>query len=71
MKKLLSIPFAMIPFILNAHPGHDGDHGGEGYTIIHFFNSPVHYISLLTVIVVALIIIYFSKKRRLNNKANA
>jgi len=31
-----------IPLVSLAHPGHGGDEGDHGFTIIHYFTQPVH-----------------------------
>jgi hypothetical protein len=47
MKKFTSVIFGVLvavsmPLLLLAHPGHGGDDGDHGFTIIHYFTQPVH-----------------------------
>jgi hypothetical protein len=56
MKKYLAAIFAVlvtvsIPLISLAHPGHGGDDGDHGFTIIHYFTQPVHLAITLPVVI--------------------
>jgi hypothetical protein len=47
MKKYLAAFYTVlvtvsIPSLSLAHPGHGGDDGDHGFTIIHYFTQPVH-----------------------------
>ena len=44
---LLTLP---LPLITLAHPGHDHAEVDQGFTIIHYFTSPVHVITSIAVI---------------------
>ena len=58
MKKYLAAFYAVlvtvsIPLLSLAHPGHGGDEGDHGFTIIHYFTQPVHLavaLPLLTIL---------------------
>jgi hypothetical protein len=58
MKQLLQVIACIIalsiPFAVFAHPGHDHSDGNSGYTIIHYFTSPVHIISTVAAIAVVI-----------------
>ena len=46
----------LLPAVLCAHPGHNGDTGSEGYSLYHFIGSQQHWlpfagVALLTGIV--------------------
>ena len=47
MKKLRTTIFTLVvsvstPMLAMAHPGHGGDEGDHGFTIIHYFTQPAH-----------------------------
>lgn len=54
MKHVLKAAAALLtlalPLITLAHPGHDHAEGDQGFTIIHYFTSPVHVITSIAVI---------------------
>lgn len=57
-KKSLSGVLMLLPFALNAHPGH-GDHTHDGFSVIHYFTEPEHIaviVTLLVTVVIALMI---------------
>ena len=41
MRKILVFAFLLLSFVTIAHPGH-GDHGDSGFTITHYFTTPIH-----------------------------
>ena len=47
MKKVLSIVFALSPFVLSAHPGHGS---GDGFSFGHYLSSGEHIILLIAAI---------------------
>lgn len=53
MKHVLKAAAALLtlalPLITLAHPGHDHAEGDQGFTIIHYFTSPVHVITSIAV----------------------
>ena len=40
-----------IPLLVTAHPGHGGDEGDHGFTIIHYFTQPVHMIITIPAVI--------------------
>ena len=67
MKKYFSALFAVlvtvsIPLISLAHPGHGGDDGDHGFTIIHYFTQPVHL--AITMPLIGILAWYGIKKYR-------
>ncbi|MGB4773239.1 MAG: hypothetical protein WBP58_17375 [Chitinophagaceae bacterium] len=54
MKQYIKAAAALLmlasPLITFAHPGHDHAEGDQGFTIIHYFTSPVHMITSVAVI---------------------
>jgi hypothetical protein len=54
MKQCIKAATAMLmlvlPLVTLAHPGHDHAEGDQGFTIIHYFTSPVHVITSIAVI---------------------
>jgi hypothetical protein len=73
MKKYLSALLAVfvsvsMPISILAHPGHGGDEGEHGFTIIHYFTQPVHMFITLPIV---LFITWFGfkiYKRQTGNK---
>ena len=50
--------YLLMPFAVNAHPGH-GDHTHDGFSVIHYFTEPEHIaviVTLLVTVVIALMI---------------
>ena len=50
VKATAALLMLTLPLITLAHPGHDHAEGDQGFTIIHYFTSPVHVITSLAVI---------------------
>ena len=61
MKQILKATAALLmlalPLITLAHPGHDHADGDQGFTIIHYFTSPVHVITSIAVIAAVIAIV--------------
>lgn len=56
--KSLMVCLIILPFTVNAHPGH-GDHTHDGFSVIHYFTEPEHIaviVTLLVTVVVALMV---------------
>lgn len=47
--RLLAAMLTFAPFVASAHPGHDHSEGAGGFTITHYFTTPLHLITTLAV----------------------
>lgn len=66
MKRIFILLLLNSPLMLLAHPGHDGAHGSDGYTIIHFLTHVDHLlVSGISLAILALVWLAKAKKSRL------
>ena len=64
MKKACYGAIALLtPIFSFAHPGHEGGHDDNGYTIIHYFTQPTHAVISFGILFLTILII-----RSLNRK---
>ena len=47
----------LLPSVVSAHPGHDHSEGAEGFSIIHYFTTPVHVVTSIAVLAIVVGII--------------
>jgi hypothetical protein len=50
--RLLAIIAILLPSVVSAHPGHDHSEGDQGFTIIHYFTTPVHVVTSFAVLAI-------------------
>lgn len=67
MKRIFILLLLNSPLMLLAHPGHDGAHGSDGYTIIHFLTHVDHLlVSGISLAILALVWLAKSKRSKLS-----
>ncbi|KRP06927.1 MAG: hypothetical protein ABR95_13345 [Sphingobacteriales bacterium BACL12 MAG-120813-bin55] len=68
MKKIV-LALMLLPAVVWAHPGHNGDAGSEGYSLYHFIGSQQHWLPLAGVALLTGIVLW-AMNRQHDKKTN-
>lgn len=70
MKKIFLALSLLLSNLLQAHPGHHGDTGSDGYTIIHFITAGDHFIIPVVVVLSVIGYLVVTRKKMMTGKSN-
>lgn len=76
LRRLAFASVALLPSIVFAHPGHDGDHGGDltwdfAGSVLHVLTSPYHLLPLVAAAAGVLGLVFWLRGRGRHKSARA